>query len=113
MSHNPKIMEMEGFSGCPKMSPKSYLSKMKQNNSTELSGLSFRKIYNKNDPPDPPQTPNLDLSRIPYRKSAFFRLIITSGLGLSWVMVPVGPWSLARGRGGLAGNWPRPAFEAW
>ena len=25
--------------------------------------------------------------------------IITSGLGLSWVMVPLGPWSLGRGRG--------------
>ena len=25
--------------------------------------------------------------------------IITSGLGLSWVIFPLGPWSLGRGRG--------------
>ena len=31
---------------------------------------------------------------------------------LSWVMVPLGPWSLVRGRGGLAGNWSRRALEA-
>ena len=38
--------------------------------------------------------------------------MITSGLGLSWVMVPLGPWSLERGRGDPAGNWSRLALEA-
>ena len=38
--------------------------------------------------------------------------IITSGLWLSGVMVPLGPWSLERGRGGPAGNWSRPMVEA-
>ena len=40
-------------------------------------------------------------------------LIITSGLWLSWVMVPDGPWSLERGQGDPAGTWPHPALEAW
>ena len=38
--------------------------------------------------------------------------IITSGLWPSWVILPLGPWSLPRGRGGPAGNWSRPALEA-
>ena len=38
--------------------------------------------------------------------------MLTSGLGLSRVMVPHGPWSLERGKGGPAGNWSRPALEA-
>ena len=42
------------------MKPKSQQSKMKQNNSTELLGYSFHKIYNRNDPTQTPQTPNLD-----------------------------------------------------
>ena len=45
--------ENDGFSGFPKVKSKSYFSKMKQNSSTELSGSSFLKIYNKNAPPDP------------------------------------------------------------
>ena len=44
-----------------------------------------------------------------FKKGCF---IITSGLWLSWVMAPLGPWSLERGRGGLAGNWSRLALEA-
>ena len=39
-------------------------------------------------------------------------LMITSVLGLSWVVVPLGLWSLAKGRRGPAGNWSRPALEA-
>ena len=39
--------------GFPKVKSKSYESKTKQNNSTELSGYSFLKICNKNGPPDP------------------------------------------------------------
>ena len=38
--------------------------------------------------------------------------IITSGLWSSWVILPLGPWSLPRGRGGPAGNWSRPALKA-
>ena len=38
--------------------------------------------------------------------------IITSGLGLSLVMAPLGPWPLERGRGDPAGTWSRPALEA-
>ena len=48
--------ENDGFPGFPKMNPRSYWSKMKQNNSTELSGHSFLKTYNENAPqasPDP------------------------------------------------------------
>ena len=36
---------------------------------------------------------------------------IASGLGLSWVMVPLGRWSLERGRGDPAENWSRPVLE--
>ena len=43
----------------PKMKPKSYWSKMKQNNSTELLGHAFNKIYNKNSPhPHPTHAPD-------------------------------------------------------
>ena len=50
----------EGLSEFPKVKSKSYQPEMKQNNSTEISGLSFLfKIYNKNGSPQtPPQTPN-------------------------------------------------------
>ena len=37
---------------------------------------------------------------------------ITSGLWPSWVILPLGPWSLPMARGGPAGNWSRPALEA-
>ena len=48
---------------------------MKQNNSTELSGESFLKIYSEHGPPDPPSDPKSDfswISRIFYRESTFF-----------------------------------------
>ncbi len=38
--------------------------------------------------------------------------IITSGLGLSWAMVPLGPWSLDRGGWGPAGKLSRATLEA-
>ena len=54
--------EHDGFSVSPIMKSKSYYSKMKQNNSSEILSFSFNNnIYNKNDPPD-----SLD------RKSGFF-----------------------------------------
>ena len=63
-SSNPKIMNMQVV-WFPKVKSKSYYSQIKKNNSTELSaGHSFLKIYNRNVPPDPPQTPNPDFSRI-------------------------------------------------
>ena len=43
----------DGFHGFPNMNPKSYSSKIKQNNSTEVLGCSFNNLYNKNAPPDP------------------------------------------------------------
>ena len=53
--HIPKSEnhETDGFSGFPKMNPKSDQSKMKQNNSTELLGLFFKKVHNKNVPKTP------------------------------------------------------------
>ena len=51
-----------GGSVFPKVNSKSYQFKMKHNNSMELSGFSFLKIYSKNGTPDhprPPNTPNL------------------------------------------------------
>ena len=45
--------ENQGFSGSHIMNPRSYYSKMKQNNSTELLVYSFHNIYNENDPPPP------------------------------------------------------------
>ena len=40
----------DGFSMFPKTNPKSYCSKMKQNNYTELWGDSFQNMFNKSDP---------------------------------------------------------------
>ena len=37
---------------------------------------------------------------------------ITSGVKLSWVRGPLGPWSLEWVKGCLAGTWSRPALEA-
>ena len=72
--HVPKFEnhEREGFSSSPIMKSKSYLSKMKQNNSKELSGLSFLNICNKNSTPDPLVSKSAicsGFSRIFYRKS--------------------------------------------
>ena len=39
-------------------------------------------------------------------------LTIPSLLGLSWVMVPLGPWSLEKTQGAPVGKWSRPALEA-
>ena len=39
---------------------------MKQNNSAELSGHAFLKIYDKNAPPDPPRPQIQNFARIPY-----------------------------------------------
>ena len=38
--------------------------------------------------------------------------IITTGLRVSWVLLSLGPWSLERGKRGLAGDWPRLVLEA-
>ena len=46
--------ENYGFSGLPKVESKSYYSKMKQNNSTQLLGHSFFEICSKNGPQAPP-----------------------------------------------------------
>ena len=53
--------EHDGLSGSPKMKSKSFQSKMKQNNSTELLGHSFNTIYSKNASPQTPWTPNPQL----------------------------------------------------
>ena len=52
-SAKPENHENERFSGSPIMNPESYKSQMTQNNSEELAGYSFNKIYNENDTPDP------------------------------------------------------------
>ena len=44
------------------------------------------------------------------RKGGWFPMI-TSGLGLSWVMMPLDPWSLESSKGGPSGNWSRLALE--
>ena len=49
MSTKSEKHNNDDFSGLPKMNPKSYQSKMKQNNSTELLGYSFNNIYSKDD----------------------------------------------------------------
>ena len=62
----PKIMNIIScLTFLPKVKSKNYWSKMKRNNSTELLGQSFIGAYNKNGPPDPTQTPNLNLSMKP------------------------------------------------
>ena len=45
--------ENEEISDLPKMNFKSYQSKIKHNNSTELLGYYFHNVHNKNGPPDP------------------------------------------------------------
>ena len=45
--------EYEGFSVPPITKSKSYSSKLQQENSTELSGHSFKNIYSKDDPQTP------------------------------------------------------------
>ena len=61
---------------------KSYLSKMKQNNSTEFLDLSLNKIYNKNGPPDPPRT---DIRICPGCSWIFYRKsILSANLTGSW-----------------------------
>ena len=57
--------EIEGFSGFRKVKSKSCKSKMKQNDSMELSGHYFLKTYNKNGPPDSPNLPDPQTSIFP------------------------------------------------
>ena len=66
--------EHEGFLGYSKVKSKRYYSRVKQNNSTELSGHSFLKIYSRNGPPEPPDPTSgfpretfffLDISTLP------------------------------------------------
>ena len=57
-----------GPSDSPKMNPTSYRSKLKQNNSAELSGYSFNNIHTRKASPDPPSnqtSPSLGFSRFP------------------------------------------------
>ena len=46
----------DDFPNLPKVESKSYHSKMKKNNATELSGESFLQVYNKHAPPGPDPT---------------------------------------------------------
>ena len=62
---NPQIMKMKDFRVFPKVTPKKYYSKMKQNSSTELLGDSFEAIYNKNGTPDSLDVKSAILSRLP------------------------------------------------
>ena len=48
--------ENDGSEGFPIMKSKSYESKVKQNNYTELPGYSFNNIYNRNESSDPLDT---------------------------------------------------------
>ena len=52
-STRPENHANKRFSSFHNVEAKSYQSKMKQNNSTELSSNSFLKVYNKCPPPDP------------------------------------------------------------
>ena len=64
--HVPKSENRENasFSAFPKVKIRSYKSKKKQNNSTELLGHSFLTTYNKH---AHPQTPHPDVARSFYR----------------------------------------------
>ena len=86
------------------MESKSYKSKMKQNNYTELLGFSFNNIYSKNDPPDVVDPTSVFFSGFfgtSYRKSVLFRPIVSTGLIVSpkkvvgcrgWIRYVEGCW---------------------
>ena len=57
MSTRSENHENDDFSDFSKVKSKKYLCKVKQNNSSELSGYAFIIIYSKNGLADPPQTP--------------------------------------------------------
>ena len=83
--------ENEDFPTFPEKNPKSYLSKIKQNNYAELSGKSFNNIYNINYPPDPQIALFPGFPKMFCGKSEFFR---TYGGWASGCQVPASTESL-------------------
>ena len=78
----------------------SYQSKMKQNNSTQLSGHSFLKTYGKNGTPDPPKPQTVFFShfpRFPIGNASVLvpKLTSNTALGLNVVKMCLNPdWLL-------------------